>query len=127
VFEERRAVAKVLVGERVDGEFRGFWAEFEGEEVSSYKDTRGDNNIVYTLYSAHPHRFEAYRVHIADESDPKEPVYKLRPFSGELRPGSGRLNFAEAWTASDIVEEYPLFLKDMDYFETRHVDHVDPR
>jgi hypothetical protein len=43
-------MAKVLVlKRRPDGGHVGFWAEFEGEKVSSYEDTRGDNNIVYTL------------------------------------------------------------------------------
>jgi hypothetical protein len=115
-------MVRVLVGQRVDGAFRGFWAEFEGEEVSSYKDTRGDNYIVFTLYRATAFNFEAYRVHIADESDPNEPVYKLRPFSGDLRPGSGRLQFSEAWMPREIAENYPLFLKDMDNLETRNVD-----
>jgi hypothetical protein len=42
-------MAKVLVlKRRPDGGHVGFWTEFEGEKVSSYEDTRGDNNIVYT-------------------------------------------------------------------------------
>ena len=114
-------MVKVLVGERIDFDFVAFWAEFEGEEVSSYKDTRG-NNIVYTLYRCSAFNFEAYRVHIVDESDPDNPEYKLQPSTGDLRPGSGRLQFSEAWTPGDIADEYPLFLKDMDYLETRDVD-----
>jgi hypothetical protein len=40
----------VVLKRRPDGGHVGFWTEFEGEKVSSYEDTRGDNNIVYTLY-----------------------------------------------------------------------------
>ena len=115
-------MVKVLVGERIDFDFVAFWAEFEGEEVSSYNDTRGDNNIVHTLYRCTAYNFEAYRVHSADESDPDNPQYRLQPSTGDLRPGSGRLQFSEPWTPGDIADEHPLFLKDMDYLETRDVD-----
>lgn len=115
-------MVRVLVGERSGPTFPGFWAEFEGEEVSSYADTRADKKIVYTLYRCTAYNFEAYRVHIADESDPKTPVYELLPVDRDSRSGRGRPDFSEVWTKEDIAAEYPLFLKDMDYFETRKVD-----
>jgi hypothetical protein len=115
-------MVKVLVGQRSGGKFAGFYAEFEGEEVSSYKDERAEKNIVYTLYGCTAYQFEAYRVHIADESNPDAPVYELLPFEGDLRRGGGRPDYSEPWTVEDIAEHFPLFLKDMDYFESRTVD-----
>jgi hypothetical protein len=75
-------MVKVLVAQRAGESFPGFWAEFEGEKVSSYEDTRGDKNIVYTLYRCTAYNYEAYRVHIADESNPNAPVYE-REYSRE--------------------------------------------
>ncbi len=72
-------MVKVLVGKRQGPRFPGFWAEFEGEKVSSYEDTRGEQSIVYTLYRCPTENGEAYRVHVADESNPTNPVYDLLP------------------------------------------------
>jgi hypothetical protein len=114
---------RVLVGQRVGDAFPGFWAEFEGEEVSSYKDTRGDKSIVYTLYRCTAYHFEAYRVHIANESNPNDPVYELLPVhQGDWRPGRGRHNYREVWEKENIADKYPLFLKDMDYFQPQYID-----
>jgi hypothetical protein len=44
--EKRSSVVKVLVGKKQGDRYPGFWAEFKGEEVSSYKDTRGEKHIV---------------------------------------------------------------------------------
>jgi hypothetical protein len=115
-------MVKVLVGERSGPSFPGFWAEFEGEEVSSYEDTRGDKNIVYTLYRCTAYNYEAYRVHIADESDPKTPVYELLPVERDTRSGGGRPDYSGVWMKENIAENYPLFLKDMNYFTTRNID-----
>jgi hypothetical protein len=73
--EGRSIVVKVLVGNKAGQTYQGFWAEFDGEEVSSYEDTRGEKNIVYKLYRCTAYNWEAYRVHIADESNPDAPVY----------------------------------------------------
>ncbi len=108
-------MVKVLVGKKTGERFPGFWAEFDGEKVSSYEDTRADKKIVYTLYRCTAYSDEVYRVHIADESNPANPVYELLPFDEE----SG---YDEPWEKEDIVANYPLFLKDMDYFRERHVD-----
>jgi hypothetical protein len=115
-------VVKVLVGQKKGDRFPGFWAEFEGEEVSSYKDTRGERHIVYTLYRCTAYQREAYRVHIADESNPANPVYKLLPVSGDLHIRGADLDYAEPWDRDQVAAKYPLFLKDMDYFDERRVD-----
>ena len=39
-------MVKVLVGKRQGPSFPDFWVEFEGEEVSSYEDTRGEQSII---------------------------------------------------------------------------------
>jgi hypothetical protein len=67
-------VVRVLVGQRKGDRFPGFWAEFEGREISSYTDTRAEKHILYTLYRCTAYRWEAYRVHIADEGNPANPV-----------------------------------------------------
>jgi hypothetical protein len=113
---------RVLVAQRRGSEFPGFWAEFEGEKVSSYEEPGSGKDIVYTLYRCTAYNFDAYRVHIADESNPDAPVYELHPFVGDSRPGRGQLHYTEVWELENIAEHYPLFLKDVDYFETRHVD-----
>ena len=38
---------------------------------------QGEKHIVYTLYRGTTYQREAYRIHIADEGNPANPVYKL--------------------------------------------------
>jgi hypothetical protein len=116
-------MVKVLVGQKRGGGFPGFWAEFEGEEVSRYEDPQSNRNAVYTLFRCTAYNFEAYRVHVFDESSPEAPVYELLPFEGDQRSGGGSLSYSEVWDREDIAGKFPMFLKDMDYyFDTRHVD-----
>jgi hypothetical protein len=115
-------VVRVLVGQRKGDRFPGFWAEFEGREISSYTDTRAEKHILYTLYRCTAYRWEAYRVHIADEGNPANPVYELLPVSESPHPRSPDLDYTEAWSRDQIAAKYPLFLKDMDYFRERRVD-----
>jgi hypothetical protein len=119
-------VVKVLVGQhREHGRFSGFWAEFEGEEVSSYEK----DDVVYTLYKATGYDYEAYRVYISDETDPKSPVYELRPFSEDRFMQGAGPDYTEPYRREDVVAEYPLFIKraaekdeNIDHFQTRNVD-----
>ncbi len=116
-------MVKVLVGKKKGSRFPGFWAEFEGEEVSSYEDTRGDKKIVYTLYKCPVYnRFDAYRVHILDESNPDNPVYELLPYDPDTTEEGLERDYLEPWRTEHIVAKYPMFLKDMDYFQERRVD-----
>ncbi len=111
-----------MVGKRQGPSFPGFWAEFEGEEVSSYEDTRGGKTIVYTLYRCTAYDYEAYRVHIEDESNPANPVYELLPYdSGSVAHGIG-WDYSEPWEKAQIAAKYPMFLKDIGYFAERLVD-----
>jgi len=115
------ATVKVLVAQRNDGQVSGYWAEFEGEEVDSYKDERGDTHVVYTLYkSTAGYNYDAYRVHKADESDPEAPVYELFPFSAD--PQILRHDYTEPYSVEQVAAEYPLFVKKLDYLRTYHVD-----
>ena len=119
---EENAMVKVLVGKKKGQEFPGFWAEFEGKEVSSYEDPRIDKNICYTLYLCTAYTSNnRYRVHIADESNPANPVYELLPGENPYDPGPDKA-YHEPYQQEDIEARYPLFLKDMDYFGTRRVD-----
>ena len=119
---EENGMIRVLVAQKRGDGFPGFWAEFEGEEVSRYEDHRIDKNAVYTLYRCTTYNFEGYRVHVQDESNPDVPVYQLLPFEGGRRPGGGRIDYSEVWYPEDVARAFPMFLKDMDHFETRHVD-----
>jgi hypothetical protein len=66
---------------------------------------------------------DAYRVHIANESDPAEPDHALHPVRWDTHVGGGRPDFSEVWNREDIAEKFPLFLKDMeDYLETLPAD-----
>ena len=116
-------MVEVLVGQKRGDGFPGFWAEFEGEEVSRYEDPRSNKNATYTLYRCTAYNFEAYRVHVQDESNPDAPVYQLLPFQGDWPPGGRRsLDYSEVWYPEDVAKAYPMFLKDLGHFETRRVD-----
>ena len=115
-------MVKVLVGKKQGDKFPGFWAEFEGNKVSSYKDTRTDKHIVYTLYKCTAYRFDAYRVHIADESNPDNPVYELLPYDPDSAEHGIDWDYSELWTERSIEARYPMFLKDMGLFSERRVD-----
>ena len=105
-------MVKVPVGsiDAKKGEFVGFFAEFEGKAVSSYEH----EGAVYTLYECTAYNFKAYRVHIANETDPKSPVYELRP--------SSRKAYERPYRVNDVAAEYPLFIKDMDYLSIENID-----
>jgi hypothetical protein len=118
-------VAKVLVGKKTEGKsFTGYWAEFEGKQVSSYEDPGLGKSIAYTLYkcTGTAYNFDAYRVHVADESSPENPVYELHPHDEypDIR-GVGQ-DYSETYTKDGLAADYPVFLKDIDYFRERHID-----
>ena len=114
-------MVKVLVGKRNGDRFPGFWAEFEGEEVSSYEDTRGEKKIVYTLYRCPTDNFEAYRVHVADESNPANPVYELHLNDPDPDVQGVGADYSVLWQKEQVVAKYPLFVKDLDYLRVRQV------
>jgi hypothetical protein len=115
-------MVKVLVGKKKGGKFQGFFATFEGEEVSSYEDTREDKKIICTLYKCTAYDFDAYRVHVANESDPANPVYELHPNSEYSDIQGLAPNFSEAYRKEELAAEFPLFLKYVDYFREQHID-----
>jgi len=115
-------MAKVLVGKKKGDKFPGFWAKFEGEKVSSYEDTRGEKKTVYTLYKCTAYNFDAYRVHVADESNPANPVYVLHPFFEDPHIQGVGPNYSEAYDKDEVAAKFPSFLKDIDYFNERSVD-----
>ena len=117
-------MVKVLVGKREGPKFPGFWAEFEGEEVASYEEPRPDKNITYTLYKCTAYNFDAYRVHVADESNPANPVYELHPNSPYQGVQGARSNYSEAWRAEDVVAQHPMFVKHLGTLDTIQVDPV---
>lgn len=115
-------MVEVLVGKKEGDRFPGFWAEFEGEEISSYEDTRGDKSIVYTLYKCTAYNWECYRVHVVDESNPENPVYELLPYTEDARIQGIGPNYTEPFAKEQIASKYPMFLKDMNYFRPSMVD-----
>ena len=119
-------MVKVLVGERRGPSFPGFWAEFEGEKVGSYEDTRSGKSIVYTLYKCTAYNYDAYRVHVADESNPANPVYDLLPKTEDPHIQGVGPDFSEPWQERQVVAEHPMFVKDLDYLEVSQVDPALP-
>ncbi len=107
-------MVKVLVWDSGKKE-PGFWAEFEGEEISSYEA----EGKVYTLYRCTAYDFEAYRVHVRDESKARRPKYELYPYDADPR-SSG--NYARPFDREELVDEYPRFLKDVVDFPTHSID-----
>jgi hypothetical protein len=120
--DKEKQMVKVLVGQRDGDRFLGFWAEFMGEKVSSYEDPRADKRIVYTLYRCTAYNWEAYRVHIADESNPRAPVYELLPYEHDPNIAGVGPDYSEPYVKEQIAAQYPLFLKDLDYFRERRID-----
>ena len=113
---------RVLVGKRNGPAFPGFWAEFEGEEISSYEDKRSGKSIVYTLYKCTAYNFDAYRVHVADETNPENPVYDLLPNSTDPHIQDVGPDYSEPWRKEDVVAKHRMFVKHLDVLRERHVD-----
>jgi hypothetical protein len=102
-------VVKVLVGQKRGDRFPGFWAAFEGEEISSYKDTRGEKHIIYTLYRCTTYQREAYRVLIADEGNPANPVYKLLLVAEDPHVQGAGPDYTVPWDKDQVATRYPCF------------------
>ena len=83
---------------------------------------QGEKHNIYTLYRCTTYQREAYRVLIADEGNPANPVYKLLPVAGDLHARGAGPDYTELWDKDQVAAKYPLFLKDMDYFAERRVD-----
>ena len=116
-------MVKVLVGKRQGPSFPGFWAEFDGEKVSSYEDTKGEQSIVYTLYRCPTENGEAYRVHVADEGNPANPVYELHPNDPDPDIQGVGADYSDLWQKEQVAAKYPLFVKDLvDYLPVRQLD-----
>jgi hypothetical protein len=118
---EGSSMVKVLVGQFTgQDEFSGFWAEFEGEKISSYED---NNGFVYTLYKSTAYRSrDAYRVHRVDETNPLSPIYELLPYIEDTRIPPNPTDYTEPYTKEQVANTYPLFVKDLDYLETHRID-----
>jgi hypothetical protein len=110
-------MVKVLAGKRKIGGFSGYWVTFEVEMVSSYED----KGVVYTLYRCSAYDWEAYRVHISNETNPRSPIYELHPCEDRSYKGEPP-NYTEPYLKEQLALHYPLFLKDLDYFLTRSID-----
>lgn len=116
-------MVKVLVAKRNNnGRYFGFLAEFEGQEVGSYTDDRGDRKITCTLYKCTAYNYDAYRVHIADETDPQAPTYELQPFDASGAVSGVGPDYSEPFNARQLVDEYPLFAKTLEFFRTHPID-----
>jgi hypothetical protein len=103
-------IVRVLVGERKNDKFTYFWAEFEGEKVSHYEDEKGVN---HTLYKCTAFNFEAYRVHVSDETNSKEPTYRLEPYTKDSHISGMNPEYTRAYDRREIAATYPRFIKNM--------------
>ena len=112
-------MVKVLVGQYVAmGEFSGHWAKFGGVKISSYER----EDIVYTLYKCTAYSYDAYRVHTSNEHDPLAPVYELHPYKSTGAAHPLKRDYSEPYSKEDLANAYPLFLKDLDFLDTRRID-----
>lgn len=110
VMEAKLDSVTVLVGNSEDGTFSGFEARFRGEEVAAYYEGE-DDKVTCTLYRCETDRGRHYyRVHEADETDPRAPRYELLPYKED---DSGRdwrrLNYDVLHDAKEVLERWPLF------------------
>ncbi len=109
----------VLVGQYVEmGEFSGYWAEFEGEKINSFER----QDVVYTLYKCTAYRFDAYRVHTSDETDPLAPVYELHPYTAEQPSHPPSRDYTEPYDEETLANQYPFFIQHLGLLETRRID-----
>ena len=115
-------MVKVLVEKRRGPSFPGFWAEFEGEKVGSYEDTRSRKSIVSTLYKCTAYNYDAYRGPVADESNPANPVYDPLPKTEDPHIQGVGPDFSEPWQKEQVVAEHPMFVRDLGYLPVRQVD-----
>lgn len=116
-------MVKVLVANRNDDRrFFGFWAEFEGNELGLYVDDREGRRITYKLHECTAYDGDAYRVHIADETDPQAPSYELRPFDPAGAISGIGPDYSEPFDKRQLVDEFPLFAKTLEHFRTRSID-----
>jgi hypothetical protein len=113
-------MVRVLIGEPRDGTFTYFWAEFEGVEVNSYED----QGVVYTLYkyTDPAYTWEAYRVHVSDETNSKEPTYRLHPYTEDRHVVGMRPEYTSPYSRTDIAAEYPHFIKDLSPEDVYRID-----
>jgi hypothetical protein len=113
---------RFLVGKREGGTSAGYWARFEGRQVGRYED----KGVIFTLYSSTAGPDEGYRVHVLNETNPKAPTYELLPVN-EDSLGRGTLpDYSDLYAPRDIAEQYPLFIKDIDYLRTYEIDPTAP-
>ena len=108
-------MVRLIVGtSEVDG-FVGYWAEFAGEEISSYTDGKG---VVYTLYRCtdYTQMGDAYRVHISDETDPEAPTYQLLPYDDQTS------SYTRPYDNRQVAAKYPLFIKHIDFLAPYTID-----
>jgi hypothetical protein len=107
-------MVRLIVGTMDADGFFGHLAEFAGEEISSYTDRRG---VVYTLYKCSAYtQWDAYRVHISDETYPEAPIYQLLPYDEQSR------RYLRPYDNRQVAAEYPLFIKHIDFLEPYTVD-----
>lgn len=110
----------VLVGNSESGSFDGFKAQFEGEEVASYKEGE-DDKITCTLYRCEIHQGRSYyRVHEADEANSRSPRYELLPIRENGDVERGRYpDYGTYYEANEVLKRWPMFADALDILYER--------
>ena len=102
------------------GVFRGFKACFMGEKIADFK--AGDRRR-FTLYRCGWNKYEGYRVHEADETNPKLPRYDLLPHEGQkIDPNDLHRVYHRLYRPSEVAEQWPVFAGEVDALQTTDID-----
>lgn len=116
---------RVLIGDTSTGQFKGFWAEFEGKEVTKYKEEKG--KLSYTLFEfpwGSRENETGYRVYKSDERDISQPEYELLPIGDDPTRFDSEERFHVAYDARALVSYWPIFarhVKDEYLLRTRNI------
>jgi hypothetical protein len=116
---------RVLIGDTSTGQFKGFWAEFEGKEVTKYEEEK----LSYTLFAFPWGSREdetGYRVYKADERDVSQPRYELLPTGDDPSRFDREEKYHVAYNAHGLVSSWPIFAKHMEDEYFLPVKNIDP-
>jgi hypothetical protein len=117
----------VLIGDASSGSFKGFWAEFEGKEVTKHEEE--EERLSYMLFEV-PWGSRGdetgYRVHKADERNISQPKYKLLPTGDDPHRFDREEKYHVAYSAHGLLSSWPIFAKHVEDEDVLPVRNIDP-
>lgn len=118
---------RVLIGDTSSGSFKGFWAEFEGKEVTKYEEEKG--KLSYTLFEfpwGSGVDETGYRVHKADERDLERPRYELFPTGDDPSRFDREEKYHVAYNAYGLASNWPIFARYITDKYVAPIRNIDP-